>query len=239
VTKREALIVKLQKLRALQASTNLHEANAAFSAAERIIQTYRLTEAEIDQAARPESDATPQGELILTWPDFDEPEWLSQLAHFLGSQYQCATLTDYNSPEGVYAVGRPEDIATLKYMLAWLGAEIARLGAIGAEKIRNPRRRKWLEDFGAGALEGIELAFRKASKEARRASSQEAIRKLDGLQKTANRYLEKGFKNDTMTVEVGLDVKNEDAYRRGRRTGADLVGRGRKLPVAGTKQLRG
>src|SRR4029079_8147154 len=82
------LIAKIQKLRALASSANVHEAAAAAAAAERLIQEHNLSEAEVATGAGDEDEPVEASEIAGTMKQLET--WKGELFHFLLKAYQCS-----------------------------------------------------------------------------------------------------------------------------------------------------
>ncbi|NUP07781.1 MAG: DUF2786 domain-containing protein [Polyangiaceae bacterium] len=148
----EAVIAKVQKLRALAQSSNANEAANAAAAADTLIQEYRLSEADLE--AKGASGEVPEEAVE---PLFDggarSVSWRRVLAGRLARHYDVAAYIERNllgnrQVDFAYrVVGRPSDVATLRYMFAWLGDEIERLA-----KAQPARERA---SFALGVVVGI------------------------------------------------------------------------------------
>ena len=159
----ERVIEKVRKLRALSAGAGtLAEAEAAAAQAEAIIARYRLEEAQIGihDASRVEVVGVADDPL---WVGGERvPNWLAWLANALAKHYGCLAFTDVTrGPAGLAKlfkiVGRPGDVQLVRYMFAWLSAEIDRLS-------RRERGRSAMNAFRLGAVDGICASLSAAQK---------------------------------------------------------------------------
>jgi hypothetical protein len=158
------IIEKVRKLRALAANAGtLAEAEAAAAQAEAIIARYRLEEAqlEIDDASRVEAVGVADEPM---WVGGERvPSWLNWLATALARHYGCvafseATRTRLGTTKCFKVVGRPSDVQVVRYMFAWLSAEIDRLSY-------RERGRSAMNAFRLGAVEGICTTLATAQKQ--------------------------------------------------------------------------
>jgi Protein of unknown function (DUF2786) len=154
----QRIIEKVQKLRKLARSDNIHEAEAAAAAADRLIQEHGLAEAQLEaqgqQVAEPVAeDATP----LAAW--HRASTWQRILASGLIRHYDCATYLywDYKNCNSVgnpalaqKVIGRASDIALVRYMWSWLSVEIERLA-----QLHKGNGRSWLDSFRRGAVNGV------------------------------------------------------------------------------------
>ena len=116
---REDLIKKVQALRALTASSNLNEAAAAAKAAEKLIQTYALEEAEFEFTNGSNEKVYEDEHPLTNWGQ-RQTVWQNILLTALGKAYNCEGLLKHkNGKIGYYAVGRPSDISTMRYQFAY------------------------------------------------------------------------------------------------------------------------
>lgn len=150
----ESVIRKVQALRDLAARAGtIHEAQAAAAQADALLQKHRLTEAEI------EASGCVVAEGIV---DDDRPvvdgkrldSWRTRLAATVAEHYGCVAHSTRRYQGGHQAsvelkiAGRPSDIEIVRYMFAWLSAEVTRLAA------REPAGARHL--FKHGAVTGVD-----------------------------------------------------------------------------------
>ncbi len=154
--KLEQVLAKVRKLRALAAGTaSVAEAASAAAMADRLIQAHCLDEASIE--AMPLSDHEEIGEdETPVWSMRDKPTWRHALLTVLGRHYGCSTWTKQlpDSWEG-RIVGRPSDVAIVRYMLAWSTTEITRLSRMDATVMSRTDRAA----FCRGAVDGFYVAL--------------------------------------------------------------------------------
>lgn len=143
------IIEKIKKLLALAASTNVHEASNAAAAANKLIQEYRISDAELET----------EEEKIVTEFVVEETirviSWKSNLIAALVHNYSCCTYQTYRDGHVAYAiVGIERDIETVKYMYTWIVVEIVRLS-----HIMGLNGKREFNSFYLGAVEGIKAAM--------------------------------------------------------------------------------
>jgi hypothetical protein len=167
----QRVLERIQKLRALEGSPNVHEAATAAALADKLIQQHKLAEAELEagtgeRAERPDEAPDPllQERRATTW------KW--RLACGLASHYDVAvyrqstlgaplTLDAAVPParsgmlSALRMVGRPSDLAALRWMFAWLSTEIEQL----ANRDGVGRGRRWGNAFRIGAVSTVVIAL--------------------------------------------------------------------------------
>jgi hypothetical protein len=166
------VLERVQKLRALKGSPNVHEAATAAALADKLIQEHKLEEAELEagsgeRAERPDEAPDPllQERRATTW------KW--RLACGLAAHYDVAVYRqggwgstepglDAMAPparDGMVStlrmVGRPSDLAALRWMFAWLSTEIEQL----AIRAVVGRGRRWGNAFRIGAVSTVVTAL--------------------------------------------------------------------------------
>jgi Protein of unknown function (DUF2786) len=160
------VIEKIAKLRRLATSTNVNEAAAAAAAADRLMQEHGIAEAQLEAAGEapkenPVEDLSP----LAFWQGKHTPSWQVQLGARLVSHYGCSCYLGRATREinpGQWArgatlciIGRPSDIASVRYMYTWLTVEISRLASLNAGN-----GRAWINSFRLGAVSGVIEAMR-------------------------------------------------------------------------------
>jgi hypothetical protein len=168
----QRVLERVQKLRALEGSPNVHEAATAAALADKLIQQHKLEEAELEagtgaRAERADEDPDPllEERRATTW------KW--RLACGLAAHYDVALYrrSTFGSAEpamnaavrqarrgavsGLRMVGRPSDVATLRWMFAWLSTEIEQL----ASRAAMGRGRRWGNAFRIGAVSTVVTAL--------------------------------------------------------------------------------
>jgi hypothetical protein len=239
------VIDKIQKLRRLATSSNVHEAAAAAAAADRLIQEHGLEEAQLESEGKASGEkATLESEPVASWSGLT-PGWQLSLGALLSDHYECACFRDRvrkfgdtGKTERLRIAGRPSDVATVRYMFAWLVLEIERLahdqkpvGLSGAEIVgfRNSYRH--------GAVQGVISAMRSAKASAQKQATSAAIVLVNSRKAEANDVLAKAEPN----LRAGRSTSrgsHGDAFSAGFRDGQNLHGRDKaSLPTGGGRQL--
>jgi hypothetical protein len=153
------IIDKIQKLRALAARAgSVHEAEAAAAAADKLVQENGIEEAQLEVQGQLAAEAPIEDvEPVAKWVG-RTPTWQLLLVCDLMHHYDCVGYRTWiysdgrNVGEMVPIVGRPSDIANVRFMYGWLVVEIERL-AQAANVEGNGR--SWLDSFRRGAAAGV------------------------------------------------------------------------------------
>lgn len=237
----ESVLRKVRGLRALATSSNIHEAEAAAAQAEALIAKYRLEEAQIgvSDAAAPAESIEESGECLDRF--VRDAAWRRSLRATLVRHYGCAGYMAWRfSPaekRGAWeyvVIGRPSDVAALRYMLAWLTSEIARLSQ--AERGRAGRNA-----FCVGAVRGFGNALYVAQRETEEthteAHGNSAAMVLASRSKEATAWRDQKHPDMKTQRTSAARVSDAGAYHRGKAAGERLHGRGGALPAGNSRLL--
>jgi hypothetical protein len=245
----DEVIEKVRKLRKLAGSDNVNEAAAAAAAADRLIQEHGLAEAQLEaegqaEGEAPAEDATPG----TTWYG-QTVTWQLNLISGLARHYGCSSylITVCNETEaGVYKhgraykmIGRPSDVASVRYMYAWLVAEIE-----GLAQKNTGNGRAWLNSFRIGCVVGVVEAMRAEKRavidQARAAGASAAIVLVE------NRLAEAKAVRDAKHPDLKSSGNRRGpsdlgGFFAGQKAGRDIHARGNRdrLGAGGHKALKG
>ena len=173
---RRTLIERVRKLRNLASSTTEHEAKAAARAAEKMIQTHRLEQAELlEDDGSVVSDEIAQLGMI--------PTWVNNLIVTLQQCYQCDGFYERTSRRSVRYVGygRAEDLEMLKMQFAWFSAEVGRLTAFNA----GGRGLRYMNSYRIGVVQGLRMVLLEEQKAAHVKASKPALVRIEARQAEA------------------------------------------------------
>lgn len=240
-----SIIEKIQKLRRLATSSNVNEAAAAAAAADRLIQEHGLEEAQLEADGQTAGEmASLEAEPVASWTGLT-PAWQLSLGSLLAHHYDCACFRERNvygksrKVESLRIVGRPSDVATMRYMFAWLTLEIERLAhgsraAAGASPAETVAIRN---SFRHGAVHGVIYAMRESKRAARATATSAAIVLVDSRLAASEAALKHAEPGLVSAAKVG-GASRGDAYRDGVKAGRDLHGRDKaSLSSNGARQL--
>jgi hypothetical protein len=156
------VIEQVQRLRYLAArSTSLNEAQAAAAAADRLLQKYRLDEADLEASGAAPTEAVGKDETPLDTFARRVHKGRERLAAILAMHYGCIVLSAYRigGARRFDIYGRPSDVVLLRWMYCWLCTEIDRLSVV--ERGANARYAFW-----HGAVSGIKATLEASGKQA-------------------------------------------------------------------------
>lgn len=162
----ESVLSKLRGLRALSQSANQEEAETAARLAAELVHKHRIDEAEVSFSTGATEAINDDGVPLDTFGR-NHVLWRRDLGLILAQEHGCAMYSALhpNSVE-MKLVGRPSDVAAVRYLYAWLSADIARIsGAYGKDK----------RSFCLGAVHGIHSALVRGRKAAEAGHGQAAI----------------------------------------------------------------
>jgi hypothetical protein len=209
----DSIIAKIKALRALATSSNVHEAAAAAAQAEALLQKHRLDDAALEAHGRPSETAERAAE-PLAWHTQHLSWWRVTLGDALVKSHGCA---DYVSQRGGrrchVIVGRPSDVATVRYLYAWLSTEIARL----CDQHGRGDGRSWRHSFCMGAVSAVRDATNAAKATARQAAASTALVALDRRDQEARAVLNR--LEPKLRQTRGGASRDKNAYERGQAAG--------------------
>lgn len=150
------IIQRIQSLLALAKSDNLNEASSAAAQAEAMIAKYRLSMADVVSAGGQSAESIGEGEPLMRGARFSK--WQNRLGVALSKRYGCLVIND-GVEHTFRLIGLPSDVEIVRYMFAWIGAEIVRLA-------RDERGMRARNSFCLGAVFAIGAALEAAKKAA-------------------------------------------------------------------------
>lgn len=217
---RESILDKVRKLRALSTSSNLHEAATAAHLAEKLIQQHALEEAELELSQGSLEAASEDMESLVDW-NKRQIVWENILLTSLARAYNCAgVLRRSNGKLGYFIIGRPADVATLKYQFCFFSLELLRLVERMAPALGRGEAKHWRNSFMLGGVSAIGESLRSARQEVRAQASSNALMVIDNHLKESLTLKHTLYPNSrTSQVKSNLD---HDAYQQGRRAGSSL-----------------
>jgi len=227
----EEVISKVRKLYALaEANTSEHEAAVAVAAAEKLLQQYRLSRAEVEAHSdatteSPSEDAVP----IETYAS-RVPVWQQILVSTLASHYGCVIYQARVSQQiAIRVVGRPSDIVLFRLQYSRVKAQIDRL----ALKNGLGKGRSYCDSYRKGLVVVVHERLNAMRTEVRQAATSTALVKLDQRESDSFRALNELHTNLRVSRPTPLRIY-DDAYEAGRKDGQQ-IGLGEELnsPVRG------
>jgi hypothetical protein len=173
----EEVISKVKKLYALaEANTSDNEAAVAIAAAEKLLQQYRLSRADVEvhsdsEVERPTEDVEP----IETYPS-RIPVWQKVLVGALASHYGCVIYYFRSSTQtAIRVVGCPSDVRLFRLQYTRVKAQIDRL----TMKNGLGKGRSYCDSYRKGLVVVVHERLRATREEVREAAASTALVKLD------------------------------------------------------------
>lgn len=179
----EKVIARIFHLRKLaENNTNLHEAQAATHAADKLIQEHRLSQAELE--AQGNSFIDPMTDSVIHTGG-RRTAWREVLMWALSKHYGCSWYIAGARGKTFYkVVGRESDTKILAYMFFWLTEEIERLCKTHSRGMGVAYARSWLD----GAAHGVSDTLNQRKKEMQNQPTSTALVFLDRRGKEAEDY---------------------------------------------------
>lgn len=231
------VIEKIQKLRRLATSSNVNEAAAAAAAADRLIQQHGLEEAQLQADGQaPGEKPSIESDPLVTW-GCATPQWQLRLCCSLAAHYDCASYTNVQRTEAgtvksFVLIGRPSDVASVRYMFAWLSLEIDRLARFD----RGGSGETYRNSFRHGAVVGVMTAMRDSKKAAQAQATSAAMVLVNSRMSEAKRELSIHGPKLCSGGRIGAP-RDGNGYGRGVEAGKGLHGRHGAALTGGTRAL--
>jgi hypothetical protein len=227
----EEVIGKVRKLYALaEANTSENEAAVAVAAAEKLLQQYRLSRAEIDaHSDSPSESPIEDGEPVETYAS-RVPVWQQVLVGTLARHYGCVIYQARSSKEtAIRVVGCPSDVRLFRLQYSRVKAQIDRL------TLKNGlgKGRSFCDSYRKGLVVVVHERLNAMRTEVRQAATSTALVRLDERENIAARVLTDTHSNIRTSRPAPMRAY-DDGYQAGRSDGHQ-IGLGEELesPVRG------
>jgi len=227
----EDVISKVRKLYALaEANTSENEAAVAVAAAEKLLQQYRLSRAEVDAHSDTDSESPIEdGEPLETYTS-RVPVWQQVLVGALASHYGCAIYQARSSTQtAIRVVGCPSDVRLFRLQYGRVKSQIDRL------TLKNGlgKGRSYCDSYRKGLVVVVHERLNAMRTEVRQAATSTALVKLDERESLAARVLRDNHANIRTSRPTPMRVYH-DGFEAGRSDG-QKIGLGEELesPVRG------
>jgi hypothetical protein len=215
-------IEKVKRLRALagNAASTIAEAATAAKIAAKILQENALIEADIEfisgSSELPIEDATS----AAFWGS-KQVVWQNVLLTNLCTAHSCSGIIKHkDSALGYYLIGRPADIATIKYQFLYFVVELNRLAILLAPKMSRGEGKSWHNSFYTGAGHAISEALKAAKTEAQVSATSTAMVIINRHSEEANALQAKLYPK-AKVVQHHVNI-NRDGYNAGYKAGSSL-----------------
>lgn len=229
------VVEKVQKLLALSTSSNPNEAAAAAAAANKLIDQYRLSEADLEIQGQAEEPIEEDDGYV--YESGKITRWKSNLAMNLASHYGLYLWNDNYWPQGRQVsryrlVGRKSDITICKYMFTWLTMECQRLADLYAKG----QGRIYVASYCAGFVSGVSEQLAVSRKEVQGDASSAALVKINERSQLAKVFANQLHTNLKAKKSYSHSRIDGEAYASGQVSGRN-VHLGQHLGAGGTKLL--
>jgi hypothetical protein len=227
------IIDKVQKLLALSHSSNANEAAAAAAAANKLIDQYRLSEADLSSS---DEDPLIEDDGFIYETGRIVP-WKNSLAVSLATHYGCAIFNSVSYHTGrkvshYKLIGRKSDIQLTRYMFNWLSMECSRL----SEKEAYGQGRVFVASYCQGFVAGVKQQLVNSRNEVKQNATSAAIIKIDAREQEANAFMNKLYKLKN-TKNVSASQIDPRAFDAGMNRGKNIHLGGAIAEGSGTKML--
>jgi hypothetical protein len=192
-----SIIEKVQKLISLSKSSNINEAAAAAAAANKLIDQYRLSEADLNSETELDDPLIEDSGFVYETKKIIG--WKSNLAINLASHYGCAIMNSTFYPSGrkvsrYKLFGKKSDIEITRYMFSWLTNECIRL----CQKEAHGRGKIFAQSYCQGFVAGIKSQLETSRNAVKKEATSSAIIKIDSREKESL-----NFRNKLYSLKAG------------------------------------
>jgi hypothetical protein len=213
----DSIISKINKLRSLATSSNINEANAATAAANKLIDSYRLSEADLTE----ETDGLTFDETYI-YETGKVTAWKNHLIHILAKHYGLAVLNDAHRPGGRQVsrfklIGRKSDIEIGRYMFAWLTSECTRL----AEPMKGSGRVA-IASYCLGFVYGVGEQLEASRKQVVAENHSTGLVKLEARQAEAKKFMHDSIDGLRTVKSKSAARHDHHAFSSGKSAGASM-----------------
>ena len=234
----ESVINKIKGLlsKTVENGCTVEEAAASFAVAQKFLEKFRLSVADIESYEVEES-VEDFGDMSGEWSE-RLSDWKASLANVIAKHNFCRVYLwterfgRKQSRKSVKIIGRKSDVQITNYLFVFISNEIERLCKI-EQKRSGGYGKTWSNSFKIGAVSAISAKFQVARKEARLESTSNAIVKLDNKEKAVDDALAR------MNLKNGISHSRNivaDAYYTGYNAGNKIDAK-KAVAGSGVKQL--
>lgn len=215
-----SVIDKVKKLQRLATSSNINEAAAAAAAANKLIDSYRIQESDLE--IEDEFSIVEQDEDFI-YKSKKVTKWKYSLLSKLAKHYGCALFNnaayDSHRKESRYQLfGQRSDIAICKYMFNYLQLECVRLSNLEAKGKGRIFVNSYCNGFVAGIVEQLNASRVELSKSA----STQAMIKINSREKDAFKLMQEKIPNLKFSTKSFSSITDTNAFHSGMNKGKSL-----------------
>lgn len=218
----QSIIEKVQRLLALSKSNNIHEATTAARLANKLIDEYRLSMFDIENAVEEASEPIEEDSEYIYQSGKVTP-WKHNLVILLSKHYACAVWNDtsFNTGRQVSRyrlVGKRSDIGICRYMYSWLTLECQRLADLEVKGCG----RVFIASYCTGFVNGIALQLQESRSEVQKTVTSQAIVKLDARLEASRAAMYQMHKNLVKKTSNYHSQLDNSAYNIGQSRGKSM-----------------
>lgn len=230
------IIEKIRKLLSLSKSSNANEAAVAAAAAQRLMTEHQIAEAEVEDGEQHEQASL--SEEPLDTLGARAPSWKEVLSSQLSQMHGCKVWRETTRGGGLppsvrtRIVGRPSDVASVRYLYAWLTSEIVRL----TRKHGSGRGLRYSNSYRNGAVNGCLAAMWEARREVRATATGAALVRVDARAEEAQAEQQR-LTGELKPARPVTFKRDPEAYVRGVAAGRGLHTGAKLGATTGTRLL--
>ncbi len=231
-SKLASVIEKIRKLQALAGNnTNENEIKAAAAAAEKLIQEYRISQAQLESTGEFAGEKPVSIHLVVS---AKRSAWKETLLHHLINHFGCAYYISSFRVGGIYSQGREDskgtcrytifgrksDIDVVVYFMRWLTREIDSVAKIASKGQGISYSNSWR----LGCASGIGVQFRQMKEAAKQAAAAEQSAAMV-LLSSRNEESEKALRDSGVKLGRSTSLyggRNAEGYSAGRAHGTSM-----------------
>lgn len=221
------ILEKINDLRKLSTSSNVHEAATAAAIADKLISKYRISEAQLSSNGKEDLEIKEDSEVLYQTSRIIR--WKQILARVLVRHYNCYMWNDtiWRGSKGGRRINRfrisgtESDIIIVHYMFNWLIYEIERLRDLNAKGMGHT----YVFSYCEGAVAGIADQLEKMKKEIKELATQTgqstALVKLDERAVLAKMLIHKKYNLKTVYDTTSRKIISS-GFEQGRAAGRSI-----------------
>lgn len=215
-----SIIEKVQRLQKLSTSSNAFEAANAAAMANKLIDQYRLSTADLEISSEVEESIEEDSDYVYQTGKITV--WKSQLLKVLTSHYGGAIWNDTSYTTGrkvsrYKLVGRKSDISLIRYMFTWLMTECQRL----VDKEAKGNGRIFVSSYCMGFIAGIAEQLKVSRNEVEKTATSAAIIKINMREQESSVFMHKAHKL-VKAPTYNYYKTNHSAYSYGHEQGKNM-----------------
>jgi hypothetical protein len=186
------ILDKVAKLRALMTSDNINESTAAAAAAAKIIDKYRISEAELEMNEPATVGESIELEHEPLFEGIKLSTWRERLAATLAKHYGCAAWIN----NGCYhhkafrLCGRKSDVELVRYMFSWLSVEIDNKAIASCKGMGKNYSNSWR----IGAVSGVSAQFANMRTELKKEQVSTALARIENRAGEADAFMRENLR---------------------------------------------